>query len=52
MFNCRDGRSFIFDDGKVTPKGELPRDCMRALTDVTWGQGELDAYAAVDLANG
>ncbi len=43
MFDCHDGRSFIFDAGKVTPKGKLPVECRRAFNAVTFGQGELYA---------
>ncbi|MDB4982890.1 MAG: hypothetical protein JWM82_3642, partial [Myxococcales bacterium] len=41
--DCHDGRSFIFDAGKVTPKGKLPVECRRAFNAVTFGQGELYA---------
>jgi hypothetical protein len=27
VFSCRDGRSFVFDAGKVAPAGKLPRAC-------------------------
>jgi hypothetical protein len=43
MFDCHDGRSFVFDAGKVTFKGLLPRECRRAFNSVTSGQGELFA---------
>ena len=40
---CHDGRSFIVDDQKVTPKGKLPRACTRAFNAVATGQNEVFA---------
>jgi len=31
MFSCHDGRAFVFDAGKATPAGKLPRVCQQAV---------------------
>jgi hypothetical protein len=31
VFTCHDGRSFVFDAGKATPAGKLPRACQQAV---------------------
>jgi hypothetical protein len=43
FFYCHDGRSFLFDGGQVTPKGQIPGPCTRAFDSLTFGQGELFA---------
>ena len=43
MFDCHDGRSFIYEAGKVISKGRLPPECRIAFNAVTFGQGELYA---------
>lgn len=43
MFDCRDGRSFLYDNGKLFSKGKLPRDCTKAFDGVAYGQGEVFA---------
>jgi hypothetical protein len=43
LFDCHDGRSFLYDNGKVFPKGKLPRDCTKAFDGVAYGQGEVFA---------
>jgi hypothetical protein len=43
FFDCHDGRAFLVDAGKVTPKGKLPRACMRSFDALTSGRGEIYA---------
>jgi hypothetical protein len=44
-FACQDTRSFIFDAGKVTPKGKVPPRC-HTLTTVAFARGEIYASCA------
>lgn len=48
MFHCHDGRSFVFDAGKIVSKGKLPAECRRSFNAVTFGQGELYASCGPD----
>ena len=42
-FYCHDGRAFMFDAGRVSPKGRLPAACRTAFDALTSGRGELCA---------
>jgi hypothetical protein len=42
-FHCHDGRSFLFNEGNISPKGQLPKPCTTAFDAMAFGRGELYA---------
>ncbi len=43
FFDCHDGRTFLYREGAITPKGKMPRDCATGFNGLTKGQGEVFA---------